>query len=190
MDMRKPREIHVSICNRVAHVTAGSHQPLLVHDAGSLKDNEICGAQTHIPRSGGRQPAVGCKPHLQQQCDQFPRFDLACGGYSTGGLRPPLLVLLQRPFAGKNGDFCGAQTHIPRSVARQSAVGVIIVLATGNDFVISGYGHERERRASVRRGFVSAVVEPFGQRQASRHPFGRIAASPLSQRNENTPNAD
>jgi hypothetical protein len=56
--MRKPREIHVSICNRVAHVTAGSHQPLLVHDAGSLKDNDIRGAQTHIRKSGGRQPAV------------------------------------------------------------------------------------------------------------------------------------
>jgi hypothetical protein len=191
MDMRKPREIHVSICNRVAHVTAGSHQPLLVHDAGSLKDNDIRGAQTHIPRSvarqpavgviivlagetisssagtdinksGGRQPAVGCKPHLQQQCDEFPRFEFACGGYSTGGLRPPLLVLLQRPFAGKNGDFCGAQTHIPRSGARQPAVGVSIVLATGNDFVISGYGHQQERRASARRGLLTPVVEPFG----------------------------
>jgi hypothetical protein len=58
MDMRKPREIHVSMCNLVAHVTAGSHQPLLVHDAGSLKDNDIRGAQTHIRKSGGRQPAV------------------------------------------------------------------------------------------------------------------------------------
>jgi hypothetical protein len=99
-------------------------------------------------------------------------------------------VLSQRPFAGKNGDFCGAQTHIRKSGGHQPAVGVIIVLATGNDFVISGYGHEQERRTSVRRGFVSAVVEPFGQRQASRRPFGRIAASPLGQRNENTPNAD
>ena len=38
--------------------------------------------------------------------------------------------------------------------------------------------------------FVSTVVEPFGQRQASRRLFGRIAASPLGQRNENTPNGD
>jgi hypothetical protein len=69
--------------------TVGSRRPLLVHGAGSLKDNDIRGAQTHIRKSGGRQPAVG----------------------------------------------------------------VIIVLATGNDFVISGYGHQQERRASVRRGF-------------------------------------
>ncbi len=156
--MRKPREIHVSICNRVAHVTAGSRRPLLVHDAGSLKDNDIRGAQTHVHKSGGRQPAVGCKPHLQPQCDEFPRFEFACGGYSTGSLRPPLLVLLQRPFAGKNGDFCGAQTHIPRSVARQPAVGVSVALAAGNDFVISGYGHQQERRASARRGCGGASV--------------------------------
>jgi hypothetical protein len=67
-------------------------------------------------------------------------------------------VLSQRPFAGKNGDFCGAQTHIRKSVARQPAVGVIIVLARGNDFVISGYGHEQERQASARRGCGGASV--------------------------------
>jgi hypothetical protein len=111
---------------------------------------------------------------------EFPRFEFACGGYSTGGLRPPLLVLLQRPFAGKNGDFCGAQTHKRRASAR---VGVIIVLATGN---ASSAGTVMP----AARRFVSAVVEPFGQRQASRRLFGRIAASPLGQRNENTPNAD
>jgi hypothetical protein len=74
-------------------------------------------------------------------------------GIPRGAYAPPLLVLLQRPFAGKNTDFCGAQTHISRSGGRQPAVGVIMVLARGNDFVISGYGHERERRASARRGF-------------------------------------
>jgi hypothetical protein len=34
--------------------TAGLRQPLLVHDAGSLKNNDIRGAQTHAHRSGGR----------------------------------------------------------------------------------------------------------------------------------------
>ena len=104
--------------------TVGLHRPLLVllQRPFAGKNGDFCGAQTHIRKSGGRQPAVGCKPHLQQQCDEFPRFDFACGGYSTGGLRPPLLVLLQRPFAGKNGDFCGAQTQIPRSGGRQPAV--------------------------------------------------------------------
>jgi hypothetical protein len=46
-------------------------------------------------------------------------------GIPRGAYAPQLLVLLQRPFAGKNGDFCGAQTHIPRSVARQPAVGLL-----------------------------------------------------------------
>jgi hypothetical protein len=38
--------------------TAGSRQPLLVHDAGSLKNNDIRGAQMHVHKSGDRQPAV------------------------------------------------------------------------------------------------------------------------------------
>ena len=38
--------------------TADLRQPLLVHDASPLKNNDIRGAQTHISRSGGRQPAV------------------------------------------------------------------------------------------------------------------------------------
>jgi hypothetical protein len=41
--------------------TAGSRQPLLVHEAGQLKNNDIRGAQTHVHESGGRQPAVVCK---------------------------------------------------------------------------------------------------------------------------------
>jgi len=38
--------------------TAGSHQPLLVHDVGPLKNSDIRGAQTLVYKSGGRQPAV------------------------------------------------------------------------------------------------------------------------------------
>jgi hypothetical protein len=38
--------------------TAGLRQPLLVHDARPLKNSDIRGAQTHIHKSGGRQPAV------------------------------------------------------------------------------------------------------------------------------------
>jgi hypothetical protein len=41
--------------------TAGLRQPLLVHGIGRLKNNDIHGAQTHISKSGGRQPAVGTK---------------------------------------------------------------------------------------------------------------------------------
>jgi hypothetical protein len=38
--------------------TAGLRQPLPVHDAGPLKNSDIHGAQTHVSKSGGRQPAV------------------------------------------------------------------------------------------------------------------------------------
>jgi hypothetical protein len=38
--------------------TAGSRQPLLVYDVGSLKNGDIRGAQTHAHRSGGREPTV------------------------------------------------------------------------------------------------------------------------------------
>jgi hypothetical protein len=78
------------------------------------------------------------------------------GTFSTVGSRRPLLV--HDAGSLKDNEICGAQTLIPKSVARQPAVGVIIVLATGNDFVISGYGHERERRTSARRGCGGASV--------------------------------
>jgi hypothetical protein len=38
--------------------TAGSRQPLLLHGAGRLKNNDIRDAQTHVRKSGGRQPAI------------------------------------------------------------------------------------------------------------------------------------
>ena len=79
-------------------------------------------ARTTVPSVS---PPWVCKPRLQRPCGEFPRFEFACGGSSTGGLRPPLLALLQRSFAGKNDDFCGAQTHIHKSGGRQPAVGVI-----------------------------------------------------------------
>jgi hypothetical protein len=44
--------------------TAGLRQPLLVREAGPLKNNDIRGAQTHVHKSGGRQPAVARETHL------------------------------------------------------------------------------------------------------------------------------
>jgi hypothetical protein len=38
--------------------TAGLRQPLLVRDAGPLKNGDIRGARTHVHESGDRQPAV------------------------------------------------------------------------------------------------------------------------------------
>jgi hypothetical protein len=45
------------------------------------------------------------EPHLQLQCDEFRRLDLACGVHSTGGLRPPLLLLILRASAGRMTIF-------------------------------------------------------------------------------------
>jgi hypothetical protein len=41
-----------------SRTTAGLRQPLLVHGVGRPKNNDICGAQTHVSKSGGCQPAV------------------------------------------------------------------------------------------------------------------------------------
>jgi hypothetical protein len=138
--------------------TGGLRPPLLVHDAGSLKDNDIRGAQTHIPKSGGRQPAVGVAGRALSVMCWKRTCKRVCE--TTGGLRPPLLVLLQRPFAGKNGDFCGAQTHIPRSVARQPAVVSTktgLRCTSGNLLRIATV-EQREPRASARRGCGGASV--------------------------------
>jgi hypothetical protein len=44
------------------------------------------------PRAAVVSPPWFSEPHLQVQCDEFPRFEFACGVHPTGGLRPPLLV--------------------------------------------------------------------------------------------------
>jgi hypothetical protein len=55
--------------------------------------NNFCDEQTHVrPRAAGVSPAWFYEPHLQVQCDEYRRSDLACGVHSTGDLRPPLLV--------------------------------------------------------------------------------------------------
>ena len=43
-------------------------------------------------KSGGYQPAVVDKPRRQVQCAAFPHCEFARRMHSTGGLRPPLLV--------------------------------------------------------------------------------------------------
>jgi hypothetical protein len=78
-------------------------------------NDDFCDAETHTHKSGGHQPAVGCEPRLQRPCGEFPRFEFACGGSSTGGLRPPLLVLLQRPFAGRMTIFAVQKRTLTRA---------------------------------------------------------------------------
>ncbi len=49
---------YVSPRTFASHTTAGSRQPLLLQGASRLRNNDIRGAQTHVSKSGGRQPAV------------------------------------------------------------------------------------------------------------------------------------
>jgi hypothetical protein len=58
------------------------------------------------------------EPHLQVQCDQFPRFELACEVHFTGGLRPPLLVgnasagrIMRIPAANSTGTSLRSGTR-------------------------------------------------------------------------------
>jgi hypothetical protein len=50
---------YVSRRTVASRTTAGSRQPLLVHDVCSASKSDICDAQTNVHKSGGRQPAVG-----------------------------------------------------------------------------------------------------------------------------------
>jgi hypothetical protein len=58
-DRLAPEHVGKPPCHDGSFPTAGSRQPLLLHGAGRLKNNDIRGAQTHVFKSGGRQPAVG-----------------------------------------------------------------------------------------------------------------------------------
>jgi hypothetical protein len=95
--------------------TGGLRPPLLCCGANACRrKNDFCDVQTHVQESGGRQPAVGLgNTFAQTQALLFGRpptvyvpmavaFALIV---PTGGLRPPLLALLQRPSAGRMTTF-------------------------------------------------------------------------------------
>jgi hypothetical protein len=95
---------HVSISGLGTFPTAGLHQRLLLHGAGRLKNNDIRGAQTHVRKSGGCQPAVGGQMRIggQERRSSADRRRCACvcvdGRCNCvyrrhGGLTPPALVL-------------------------------------------------------------------------------------------------
>jgi hypothetical protein len=73
-------------------------------------------------RAAGVSPPWFCKPRLQRQCAELPRFDSRCAVHSTGGLRPPLLALLQRPSAGITTIFPMHKRTPKKSGGRQPAV--------------------------------------------------------------------
>jgi hypothetical protein len=60
------------------------------------------------------------EPHLQVQCDESPRLDLACGVHSTGRLRPPLVAAcathrVRYAFPIRNGGCVPRLAYAPRS---------------------------------------------------------------------------
>jgi hypothetical protein len=103
-DRLTPEHVGKPHCHDGSFPTAGSGQPLLVHGAGRLKNNDIRGTQTHVHKSGGRQPAVG----RQMRIGRHERYSWAdprrcacvcvdarcnCAYRRHGGLTPPALVL-------------------------------------------------------------------------------------------------
>jgi hypothetical protein len=55
----------------------------------SLRKATFAVRKRRFTRAAGVSPPWFYEPNLQVQCDQFPRFELACAVHSTGGLRPP-----------------------------------------------------------------------------------------------------
>jgi hypothetical protein len=53
-DRLTPEHVGKPPCHDGSFPTAGSRQPLLLHGAGRLKNNDIHDAQTHVRKSGGR----------------------------------------------------------------------------------------------------------------------------------------
>jgi hypothetical protein len=125
--------------------TAGLRQPLLVHGVGGPKNNDIRGAQTHVSKSGGRQPAVGTvssrgwrtvihrqagRAHQERRASarranetnlQWREFfPERVRSRTTGGLRPPLLaacadVIADIRFAPTSTLLFPRLTYAPRS---------------------------------------------------------------------------
>jgi hypothetical protein len=127
----------------------------LVADATTIRreNDDSCDEQTHVHKSGGRQPAVVFGTRLRWNCDFYREMNTTKSGgrepavvrriasasavrrisafgsrvlsASHGGLTPPpLLSLVQRASAGRKTVFCGAQTHVHKSGGRQPAVGI------------------------------------------------------------------
>jgi hypothetical protein len=169
--------------------TAGLRQPLLVHEAGPLKNNDIRGTQTHVHESGGREPAVVCKTYLvprgssavQQLAKRLPKpagvsppwFGNRAGkhraflaergcSHATGGLRPPLLVVLRcghSPAKLRLVQYTNARLQERRASARRGSVSVRACRAKRTIF-----GERRppnqELRPSARRGMGIAPAAP------------------------------
>jgi hypothetical protein len=136
-------DTHTHIRSRAASVSP----PWLENRACEDNSADIRTRPSHAaPGAAGVSPPWVCKPRLQLQCDEFPRFEFASamhptgalrlrrlhlecaegdefarGLLPTGGLTPPALVAV-RTFAGKKRFLRYTYTHPVRSGGRQPAV--------------------------------------------------------------------
>jgi hypothetical protein len=105
--------------------TAGLHQPLLMHDVGASEKNDIRGAQSHVPKSGGRQPAVVW--NVERCVAGITLF--AAQRIKSGGIRQPAVLAMRTARI----THCWP-TPWNRSGKRQPAVASGIALATATGF--------------------------------------------------------
>jgi hypothetical protein len=129
-------------------------------------------------RAAGVSPPWFSEPHLQVQCAEFPRIELACKVHSTGGLRPPLLVgnasatgIVRIPAASSTGTSLRPGTRpphmrIPSADSLRSPRGLTPPALGCATSVRCEKRHSRcknarlqERRASARRGFPNRICK-------------------------------
>ena len=75
------RDFSQITCKCVPHITAGLRQPLLIAPRTFGAEYDILDVQTHVHKSGGRQPAVVGKPNavrrksptIRRRCDGRPQ---------------------------------------------------------------------------------------------------------------------
>jgi hypothetical protein len=94
--------------------------------------NDFCDAQTHVHNSGGRQPAVGVVGRTLSVMWWKRTCNRVCE--TTGGLRPPLLVVLHRGCVSENCGLCDAQPHAQPRAAGVSPPWFGNTVRTGADF--------------------------------------------------------
>jgi hypothetical protein len=107
-------------CHRVQRYHGGLTPPLLVARCPFTGENDCRGAhrtslqkaifalqKCTFTRAAIVSPPWFSEPHLQVQCDEFPRFELLYGMHSTGGLLPRfwlrMRTLLQMCDSGRRG---------------------------------------------------------------------------------------
>jgi hypothetical protein len=88
--------------------------------------------------TGSVSPPWFYEPHLQVQCDESPRLDLACGVHSTGGLRPPLMM---HGVSSPEKTTAAVRSELPCKKRHSRCTNA----------------RSQERRASARRGFTNRI---------------------------------